>query len=76
MTASSRIMGREFTNSPYTTGVAWAVALLIMAINLSAIYDFALQHLPRLVPVYALFLLAVLIYLGLIIFLALGPDRY
>lgn len=75
MTASSTIMGSKFRNSATVTSVAWAVALLIMAINLSAIYDFAIQHLPRATIVFLVFLLVVLFYVALICYLALGPDR-
>jgi Mn2+/Fe2+ NRAMP family transporter len=75
MTASSKIMGTQFSNSATITTLAWAVALLIMAINLSAIYDFALQHLPRATIVFLVFLLVVLFYIALICYLALGPER-
>ena len=75
MTASSGIMGSAFTNSLTITVLAWAVALLIMAINLSAIYDFAAQHLPRSAIVLLIFLLVVLFYVGFIFYLALGPDK-
>lgn len=75
MTASSSLMGPAFRNAVPISLLAWAVGLLIMVINLSAIYDFALQHLPSLVSVYVLFALVVAAYLAFISYLALGPDR-
>lgn len=76
MTACSRIMGELFTNSIGITILAWAVALLIMAINLSAIYEFAADHLPRSPVVLLVFLLILLFYLAFIVYLALGPVRW
>lgn len=75
MTASAKLMGAEFSNPVSVSLLAWAVGLLIMAINLSAIYDFALQHLPALAIAYLLFVLAVAAYIGFVCYLALGPDR-
>ena len=68
-------MGSAFRNPLSITIIAWAVALLIMAINLSAIYDFAAEHLPRSTFVFLIFLLIVLFYIGFICYLALGPAR-
>ena len=68
-------MGPDFQNALPISFLAWAVGLLIMVINLSAIYDFALQHLPSVVGVYIVFALLVLAYLVFIFYLALGPDR-
>lgn len=76
MTACTKIMGASFTNSLTITILAWAVAILIMAINLSAFYDFAVEHLPRSTIVLLVFLLVVLFYIGFIFYLALGPERY
>ena len=75
MTACTKIMGASFKNSLTITVLAWAVALLIMAINLSAIYDFAMEHLPRSTIVLLVFLLVVLFYICFIFYLALGPER-
>lgn len=75
MTASASIMGPEFKNSGTISVLAWGVALLIMAINLSAIYDFADKAAPFSLPALVLLILLLAVYLGLICYLALGPDR-
>ena len=75
MTNSSKIVGTAFKNKRWLSVVSTAAAVLLMAINVIAIFDFAKQHVLQHTVVTGLFALLVLGWLGLIFYLTLGPDR-
>ena len=75
MTNSTKIVGKEFKNKHWLSIVSTLCALLLMAINVVAIFDFAQQHVLHRTVVTVLFALLVLGWLALIFYLTLGPDR-
>lgn len=75
MTSSERIMGAEFVNHWITCAVGWAIAAGILAINASDVYDFASNGVAGRSLVMVLLIVAVMLYLSFVLYLAIGPDR-
>lgn len=75
MTNSSKIVGKAFKNQTWLSVVSTLCAILLMAINMVAIFDFAQEHVLHSTIVTGLFALLVLFWLGLIFYLTLGPAR-
>jgi uncharacterized membrane-anchored protein len=75
LTSSEAVMGRCFRNSVLTMVAAWAVAVAIMSINGSLLYDFMVKELPVHWAARTVFLSGVALYLCLVIYFAMGPQR-
>ena len=76
MTSSTRIMGAAFVNHWITTAVGWTIAVGILAINASDVYDFASSEVAGRSWVMVLLTVTVLLYVSFVLYLAIGPDRY
>ena len=74
MTSSERIMGSAFVNHWLTSTVGWTIAVGILAINASDVYEFAGNHVAGR-GVMTLLVLAVALYLLFVLYLTVGPKR-
>ena len=76
MTSSERIMGSAFVNHWLTSTVGWTIAVGILAINASDVYEFACNHVAGRDWVLGLLIIAVLLYLAFVLYLTIGPKRW
>lgn len=75
LTSSGAVMGAAFRNGRAMTIVAWAIAAAIMAINGTLLWELLLKELPAHWAARTGFLACVALYLGLVLYFALGPHR-
>lgn len=76
MTSSERIMGAAFVNHWLTSAVGWTIAVGILAINASDVYEFASHEVAGRPWVLGLLIAAVALYLMFVAYLTIGPLRY
>lgn len=76
MTSSKRIMGAAFVNHGITTAVGWTIAVGILAINASDVYNFTSSEVAGRSWVMVLLIVTVLLYISFVLYLIIGPDRY
>ncbi|CAL8465341.1 g4876 [Coccomyxa elongata] len=76
LTSSEAVMGSCFANRVSMKAAAWAIAAAILAINGSLLYDFGVKELPTHWAARMGFLAAVLFYVGLVVYFAVGPHRF
>ena len=69
-------MGAAFVNHWITTAVGWTIAVGILAINASDVYDFASSEVAGRNWVMVLLTVTVLLYISFVLYLIIGPDRY
>ena len=75
MTSSQRIMGAAFVNSKATSSIGWAIAVGILAINASDVYEFASNEVAGRSGLLIALVVAVLLYLSFVLYLTIGPKR-
>ena len=75
LTSSEAIMGRVFKNTLPTNTAAWLIAAAVLAINGFLLFDFVAKDLPTNAAARTGFLACVAIYLLLVIYFAIGPQR-
>ena len=75
LTSSEAVMGRAFKNTLPTNIAAWFIAAAVLAINGFLLYDFVVKDLPTNAAARTGFLACVAIYLLLVIYFAVGPQR-
>ena len=75
LTSSEAIMGRVFMNTLPTNTAAWLIAAAVLAINGFLLFDFVAKDLPTNAAARTGFLACVAIYLLLVIYFAIGPQR-
>ena len=75
LTSSGAVMGAAFRNGRAMTIAAWAIAAAIMAINGTLLWELLLKELPAHWAARTGFLACVALYLSLVLYFALGPDR-
>ncbi len=75
LTSSEAIMGRAFKNTLLTNIAAWLIAAAVLAINGFLLFDFVAKDLPTNAAARIGFLACVAVYLLLVIYFALGPQR-
>jgi hypothetical protein len=75
LTSSSAVMGACFVNSAGMRAAAWAITAAIMAINGTLLWELLAKELPRHWAARTGFLAVVALYLGLVLYFAIGPQR-
>ena len=75
LTSSEAIMGRVFKNTLLTNIAAWLIAGAVLAINGFLLFDFVAKDLPSNAAARTGFLACVAVYLALVIYFAIGPQR-
>ena len=75
MTSSERIMGAAFVNHWATSAAGWSIAVGILAINASDVYEFAANEVAGRKWVLGVLIAAVVLYLTFVMYLAVGPSR-
>ena len=75
LTSSEAVMGRAFKNTTPTKIAAWVIAAAVLAINGFLLYDFILKDLPTNAAARTGFLACVAVYLVLVFYFAIGPER-
>ncbi|CAK0786787.1 hypothetical protein CVIRNUC_010001 [Coccomyxa viridis] len=75
LTSSEAIMGRVFKNTLPTNTAAWLIAAAVLAINGFLLFDFVAKDLPTNAAARTGFLACVAVYLLLVIYFAIGPQR-
>ena len=75
LTSSGVVMGAAFRNGRAMTVAAWAIAAAIMAINGTLLWELLIQELPSHWAARTGFLACVALYLGLVLYFAVGPQR-
>ena len=75
LTSSEAIMGRSFKNTLPTNIAAWLIAAAVLAINGFLLFDFVAKDLPTNAAARTGFLACVAVYLLLVIYFAIGPQR-
>jgi len=76
MTSSERIMGAAFVNHWMTSTIGWTIAVGILAINASDVYEFASNEVAGRHWVLGLLIATVALYLTFVLYLTIGPIRY
>ena len=76
MTSSERIMGAAFVNHWMTSTIGWTIAVGILAINASDVYEFASNEAAGRHWVLGLLMATVALYLTFVLYLTIGPNRY
>ena len=74
MTSSERIMGSAFVNHWLTSTVGWTIAVGILAINASDVYEFASNHVEGRDWVLGLLIIAVALYLAFVLYINIGTK--
>lgn len=75
LTSSTAIMGACFVNSRVMRGAAWAIAAAIMGVNGTLLWELLAKELPRHWAARTGFLAVVALYLCLVLYFAIGPQR-
>lgn len=75
LTSSEAIMGPCFANRVSTKVATWAVAIAILSINGSLLYDFGVKELPTHWTARIGFIAGILFYVGLVVYFGIGPHR-
>jgi len=75
LTSSEKVMGRCFKNTLLTNIAAWLIAAAVLAINGFLLFDFVAKDLPTNAAARIGFLFCVAIYLVLVIYFGIGPER-
>ena len=75
LTSSEKVMGRCFKNTLLTNIAAWVIAAAVLAINGFLLFDFVAKDLPTNAAARLGFLFCVAIYLVLVIYFGIGPER-
>ena len=76
MTSSERIMGAAFVNHWMTSTIGWTIAVGILTINASDVYEFASNEVAGRHWVLGLLIATVALYLTFVLYLTVGPIRY
>ncbi|DBA97780.1 hypothetical protein WJX82_010819 [Trebouxia sp. C0006] len=75
MTSSERIMGAAFVNHWMTSTIGWTIAVGILTINASDVYEFASNEVAGRHWVLGLLIATVAVYLTFVLYLTVGPIR-
>ena len=69
-------MGAAFVNHWMTSTIGWTIAVGILAINASDVYEFASNEVAGRHWVLGLLIATVVLYLTFVLYLTIGPIRY
>ena len=75
LTSSTGVMGACFVNSRVMKAAAWAIAAAIMGVNGTLLWELLVKELPRHWAARTGFLAAVALYLCVVLYFAVGPQR-